>query len=108
MQIGIVGLGRMGGNIARRLMRNGHSCVVYDAAATAIRELAEESATGAQDIGDFVNRLQQPRAVWLMLPAGTITEQMISQLGALMKPNDIVIDGGNTYYRDDIRRARLL
>jgi len=108
MQIGIVGLGRMGGNIARRLMRNGHHCVVYDVAPAAVRELANDGATGATDMEDFVNRLQQPRAVWLMLPAGTITEQTISQLGPLMNAGDILIDGGNSYYRDDIRRARLL
>src|SRR5579864_8347335 len=103
MQIGIVGLGRMGGNIARRLMRAGHSCVVYDVAPAAVRELAGEGAIGAEDVKDFVNRLQPPRAVWLMLPAGRITEQMISQLGTLMKAGDILIDGGNSYYRDDVR-----
>jgi 6-phosphogluconate dehydrogenase len=108
MQIGIVGLGRMGGNIARRLMRAGHACVVYDVAPVAVHELANDGATGADDIKDFVNHLQPPRAVWLMLPAGKITEQTISQLGTLMKAGDIVIDGGNSYYRDDIRHARLL
>jgi 6-phosphogluconate dehydrogenase len=108
MQIGIVGLGRMGGNIARRLMRNGHDCVVYDARAEAVQELAKEGAKGAGSLKDFIAGLTAPRAVWVMLPAGAITEQMVSQLGALMQAGDIVIDGGNSFYRDDIRRARVL
>ena len=108
MQIGIVGLGRMGGNIARRLMRNGHDCVVYDARADAVQELAKEGAAGAGNLEDFVGRLTAPRAIWVMLPAGAITEQTVSQLGSLMQGGDIVIDGGNTFYRDDIRRARML
>jgi len=98
----------MGGNIARRLMRNGHDCVVYDSRADAVRELAEEGAAGAGSLEDFVRRLEPPRAAWLMLPAGAATEQILAQLGALMQAGDIVIDGGNSFYRDDIRRARDL
>jgi 6-phosphogluconate dehydrogenase len=108
MQIGIVGLGRMGGNIARRLLRNGHSCVVYDARPEARQEIAKDGATQAADIKDFVARLQRPRIVWVMLPAGAITEKMIEDVAALMEQDDIVIDGGNTFYRDDVRRARAL
>ncbi|HEX3483694.1 MAG TPA: decarboxylating 6-phosphogluconate dehydrogenase [Micropepsaceae bacterium] len=108
MQLGIIGLGRMGGNIARRLMRNGHDCVVYDARPEAVQDLERDGASGAADLGDFVRRLQVPRAVWVMLPAGAITEQTIVQLGAIMQSGDIVIDGGNSFYRDDIRRAHAL
>jgi 6-phosphogluconate dehydrogenase len=108
MQIGIVGLGRMGGNIARRLLRNGHSCVVYDARHEARQELAKDGASPASDISDFISRLQRPRIVWVMLPAGEITEKMIEELAVSMAEDDIVIDGGNTFYRDDIRRARAL
>jgi 6-phosphogluconate dehydrogenase len=108
MQIGIVGLGRMGGNIARRLMRNGHACVVYDARAEAVNELAKEGAIGADDLEDCVGRLQSPRAVWVMLPAGDITERTVNELGSLMRSGDIVIDGGNSFYRDDIARAKKL
>jgi 6-phosphogluconate dehydrogenase len=108
MQIGIVGLGRMGGNIARRLMRNGHNCVVYDARAEARQELAKDGASPANDIKDFIGRLPRPRIVWIMLPAGEITGKMVEELAAAMDPDDIVIDGGNTFYRDDIGRARAL
>ena len=108
MQIGIVGLGRMGGNIARRLLRNGHDCVVYDARPEASQELAKDGASPASDIKDFIARLKRPRIAWVMLPAGEITEKMIEELAATMDQDDIVIDGGNTFYRDDIRRARVL
>ena len=108
MQIGIVGLGRMGGNIVRRLLRNGHDCVVYDARPEAGQELAKEGASPANDIQDFITRLKRPRIAWVMLPAGEITEKMIEQLAIPMDQDDIVIDGGNTFYRDDIRRARVL
>jgi 6-phosphogluconate dehydrogenase len=108
MQIGIIGLGRMGGNIARRLMRHGHECVVFDARAEAVNELKKEGASGAGSLQDFVKRLSLPRAVWVMLPAGEITEQTIGQLGATLEKGDIVIDGGNSFYRDDIRRAHTL
>ncbi|HXJ02279.1 MAG TPA: decarboxylating 6-phosphogluconate dehydrogenase [Micropepsaceae bacterium] len=108
MQIGIVGLGRMGGNIARRLMRNGHDCVVYDARGEAVQQLEKEGAAGAGNLQDFVGRLKPPRAVWVMLPAGEITDQTIQQLSTTMQAGDIVIDGGNSFYRDDVRRAQSL
>jgi 6-phosphogluconate dehydrogenase len=108
MQIGIIGLGRMGGNIARRLMRNGHNCVVYDARAQAVQDLAKDGAAGANSLADFVKRLQPPRIAWVMLPAGEITEQTVVQLSSSMQSGDIVIDGGNSFYRDDIRRAHML
>jgi 6-phosphogluconate dehydrogenase len=108
MQIGIIGLGRMGGNIARRLMAHGHACVVYDARPAAVSELVQNGATGAGDLKQLAARLQQPRAVWVMLPAGEITETTINDLSNLLQQDDIVIDGGNSWYRDDIRRAKAL
>jgi len=108
MQLGIVGLGRMGGNISRRLMRDGHSTVVYDRSEQAVQGLAGEGATGASDLADLVSKLQAPRAVWVMLPAGAPTEETIEQLSALLSPDDVIIDGGNTMYKDDIRRGKAL
>ena len=109
MQIGVIGLGRMGGNISRRLMRAGHSCVVYDANPNASAALAQEGAQAARSLPDLVKRLDgKPRAVWVMLPAGKITEETIAELGRLLEPGDIIIDGGNTFYKDDIRRAKEL
>ncbi len=108
MQIGVIGLGRMGANISRRLMKAGHSCVVWDANASTVQELGKEGAQGVGSLQDVVKALQKPRAVWVMLPAGRITEQTIAQLGELLDPDDIVIDGGNTFYKDDIRRAKTL
>jgi 6-phosphogluconate dehydrogenase len=109
MQIGIVGLGRMGGNIARRLMKAGHQCVVFDANVTPRKKLAEEGARAAESLEGMVKALgEKPRAVWVMLPAGQITEQTVERLGSLLQPDDIIIDGGNSYYKDDIRRARKL
>ena len=109
MQIGVIGLGRMGGNISRRLMRAGHSCVVYDANPDAGAALAQEGAQAARSLPDLVKRLdEKPRAVWVMLPAGKITEETIAELGRLLQPGDIIIDGGNTFYKDDIRRAHGL
>jgi 6-phosphogluconate dehydrogenase len=108
MQIGIIGLGRMGGNIARRLMRHDHDCVVFDARADAVNALKKEGASGAESLQDFVKRLSAPRAVWVMLPAGDITEQTIRELNGLLGKGDIVIDGGNSFYRDDIRRSHAL
>ena len=108
MQIGIIGLGRMGGNIARRLMAGGHRCVVYDSRRDAAVELGKEGATAAQDLREVVNALSAPRAIWLMLPAGEITEHTIIEISALLERGDIILDGGNTYYRDDIRRAQML
>jgi 6-phosphogluconate dehydrogenase len=109
MQIGVVGLGRMGANISRRLMRAGHSCVVWDANAAAVQGLGNEGAVAAGSLQEVVQALKdKPRAVWVMLPSGRITEQTIAQLGELMAQDDIVIDGGNTYYKDDVWRAKTL
>src|SRR6266567_2537350 len=108
MQIGIVGLGRMGGNIARRLIRNGHSCVVYDTRPEARQELARDGASPANDIKDFITRLKRRRIVFFLFHDAEITEKMIEELAVSMDKDDIVIDGGNTFYRDDIRRARAL
>ncbi len=108
MQLGVVGLGRMGANIARRLMRSGHDCVVYDVNGDAVRELAGEGARASRDLEDLVAQLDKPRPVWVMLPAGEVTEQTVRALAELMAPGDIVIDGGNSYYKDDIRRAQAL
>ncbi|MDH0301006.1 MULTISPECIES: phosphogluconate dehydrogenase (NAD(+)-dependent, decarboxylating) [unclassified Pseudomonas] len=108
MQLGIIGLGRMGGNIARRLMRAGHSTVVHDRNREAITALEGEGAVGAHDLGALVHKLKAPRAVWVMLPAGEITEQTIAQLADLLEPGDAIIDGGNTFYKDDVRRAAEL
>ena len=108
MQLGIVGLGRMGGNIARRLMRAGHRTVVHDRNREAITGLEAEGAQGAHDLGALVQKLKAPRAVWVMLPAGEPTEQTIAQLAELLEPGDAIIDGGNTFYKDDMRRAAEL
>ena len=108
MQLGVVGLGRMGGNIAQRLMRQGHSCVVYDQNAEAVAVLRSKGATGSAGLEDLAARLSAPRAIWLMLPAGAVTEDAVRQLGGILQSGDIVIDGGNTFYRDDVRRAREL
>jgi 6-phosphogluconate dehydrogenase len=109
MQIGVIGLGRMGGNIARRLMRAGHSCVVFDANSKATAAVAEDGAKPAGSLVELVQKLgPAPRAVWVMLPAGEITEHTVMTLGGLLGAGDIIIDGGNTYFRDDIRRARAL
>jgi 6-phosphogluconate dehydrogenase len=108
MQLGMIGLGRMGGNIVRRLMRNQHDCVAFDVNPEAVAALAAEGATGASSLEAFVEALQAPRAVWLMLPAGVITEQTIEQLTPLLGSGDVIIDGGNTHYVDDLRRAESL
>jgi 6-phosphogluconate dehydrogenase len=108
MQIGVVGLGRMGANIARRLMRGGHKCVVYDREAKAVAGVAADGAAGAKDLADLVRQLEAPRTVWVMLPAGEITDETVTALGGLLASGDVIIDGGNTFYRDDIRRAKAL
>jgi 6-phosphogluconate dehydrogenase len=108
MQLGMIGLGRMGGNIVRRLSRKGHECVVFDQNPAAIKALMGKGVTGATDLKQFGSQLEKPRIVWVMLPAGEITESTIQQLGALMEPGDTVIDGGNGFYKDDVRRAKLL
>jgi 6-phosphogluconate dehydrogenase len=108
MQLGMVGLGRMGANIVRRLMRDGHECVVYDVNPDTVAALAGEGADGAGSLDEFVDRLATPRAAWAMVPAGAITESTVAELGARLEPGDTIVDGGNSYYRDDIRRARQL
>ncbi len=108
MQIGIVGLGRMGGNIARRLMRDGHPVVVHDRNAASIEALLGEGATGAPDLNALVHLLEGPRAVWVMLPAGEVTETTVNRLADLLTPGDVIIDGGNSFWKDDIRRAAAL
>jgi 6-phosphogluconate dehydrogenase len=109
MQIGVIGLGRMGGNISRRLMRAGHECVVFDANPKASEALAKEGATPAESLRGMASALgDRPRAVWVMLPAGRITEETIEQLGGILAPGDAVVDGGNSFYKDSIRRAKEL
>jgi 6-phosphogluconate dehydrogenase len=108
MQIGVIGLGRMGGNISRRLIKNGHEVVAYDHDAKAVAALSRDGAKGADGLDKLVQQLRPPRAVWVMLPAGRITEDVIGQLGKLLAAGDIVLDGGNTFWRDDIRRAKML
>jgi 6-phosphogluconate dehydrogenase len=106
MQLGVVGLGRMGGNIAQRLMRDGHSCVVYDKSAEAVASIAGKGAAGSRSLDDLVAKLTAPRAIWLMLPAGKITEDAVTQLRGALQAGDILIDGGNSFYKDDVRRGR--
>jgi 6-phosphogluconate dehydrogenase len=107
MQLGMIGLGRMGANLVRRLMRDGHRCVAYDVNADAVKGLAGEGATGADSLADFVAKLDRPRNIWIMVPAG-IVEQTLTQLRPLLQHDDVIIDGGNSYYRDDIVRAKEL
>jgi 6-phosphogluconate dehydrogenase len=108
MQLGMVGLGRMGANIVRRLLRDGHRCVGYDVSADAVAALAADGAAGAGSIDELLARLDPPRAVWVMVPAGEITERTIAGLAQRMEPGDAIIDGGNTHYHDDIRRSKEL
>ena len=108
MQLGIIGLGRMGGNIARRLMLNGHTTVVFDRNTDFVSALEQEGATGVTDLPALVAGLAKPRAVWVMLPSGAPTEDTIETLSQLLDAGDIIIDGGNTFYKDDIRRSRAL
>jgi 6-phosphogluconate dehydrogenase len=107
MQLGIVGLGRMGANIARRLMRGGHDCVVYDVHAGTVDELESEGAAGTRALADLVAALDAPRVVWVMVPAAVVGAT-VDELAGLLQPGDIIIDGGNSYYRDDVDRARAL
>lgn len=108
MQLGMVGLGRMGANMVRRLMRAGHKCVVYDRNPEPGKELAREGATYAATLKEFVDKLEKPRAVWVMVPAGAPTEESIFALADLMESGDIIIDGGNSYYKDDVSRSERL
>ena len=108
MQLGMIGLGRMGGNIVRRLMKHGHSAVVYDKDAKAVSALAAEGAVGAGSLEEFVAKLERPRTAWVMLPAGKITETTIHELSKLMQADDVIIDGGNAFWQDDVRRGKAL
>ena len=108
MQLGTIGLGRMGGNIARRLMRKGHEIVAYDHSQETVDALVRDGATGTDSLEALIANLPKPRAVWVMLPAGAPTEETIAVLAALMEADDVIIDGGNTFYKDDIRRAKTL
>jgi 6-phosphogluconate dehydrogenase len=105
MELGMVGLGRMGANMARRLMRDGHRLVVFDVNSDAVSELAGEGAEGASSLADLAAKLSGPRSVWVMVPAGEITEKTVEEVAAVLDSGDAIIDGGNSYYRDDIRRA---
>ncbi len=107
MQLGMIGLGRMGANMVRRLMRAGHQCVVYDMSPEAVQQLAKEGAVGATSLDDFVGKLSAPRAVWLMVPAAVV-DKSITDLATRLQRDDTIIDGGNSYYKDDIRRAKDL
>ena len=108
MQLGMIGLGRMGGNIVRRLMRHGHECVVYDANPETVTHLGKEGAKTSSDLKSLISQLSKPRAVWVMLPAGDITEQTITALSNSLEAGDIIIDGGNSNFKDDVRRAQEL
>ncbi|UNM16443.1 decarboxylating 6-phosphogluconate dehydrogenase [Streptomyces formicae] len=107
MQLGMIGLGRMGANLVRRLMRDGHRCVVYDLDRDAVQELEKEGATAASSLHDFTDKLERPRSLWLMLPAGVV-QPTLDQLIPLLDGDDVVVDGGNSYYRDDMARAQQL
>jgi 6-phosphogluconate dehydrogenase len=108
MQLGMIGLGRMGANMVRRLLRGGHSCVVFDLSADNVHRLQSEGATGATSLDEFVRTLTKPRAAWVMVPAGNPTEQTVMTLADRMQAGDIIIDGGNSYFKDDVRRAKTL
>lgn len=108
MQLGMIGLGRMGANIVRRLLRGGHQCVVFDANPDRVKVLTQEGATGASSLDECVCALTRPRAAWVMVPAGELTEQIVMALSQRMDADDIIIDGGNSYYKDDVRRAKAL
>ena len=108
MQIGVIGLGRMGGNIARRLMRHGHEAIIHDRDSRVVAALVRDGAIGVAGIDQLAHKLSRPRAVWMMLPAGEITQTAIAQLAALLEPGDVILDGGNSFWKDDIRRAATL
>ena len=107
MQLGMIGLGRMGANMVRRLIKGGHECVVFDMSPKAVNELTQEKAVGSSSLEDFANKLQKPRAIWLMVPAAVV-DKTIADLLPYLEAEDILIDGGNSYYVDDIRRAKEL
>src|SRR5271156_3696605 len=107
MQLGMIGLGRMGANMVRRLMKAGHECVVFDMSPASVQALAKEGATGGNSLDDFIAKLKPPRAIWLMVPAAVV-DNTLAQLLPKLQKDDIIIDGGNSYYIDDIRRAKEL
>src|SRR5262245_9910822 len=108
MTIGMIGLGRMGGNMVRRLLRGGHQCVVYDLSPDNVAALVADGATGASSYDDLIARLEAPRAIWIMVPAGDATEKTVHALAERMGAGDTIIDGGNSYFKDDVRRAKEL
>ena len=108
MQLGMIGLGRMGGNIVRRLMKQGHTTVVYDKDPKAVAAIGADGAAGTGSLEDFVKKLEKPRTAWVMLPAGRVTETTIEALAKLMDKDDVIIDGGNTFWQDDVRRGKAL
>jgi 6-phosphogluconate dehydrogenase len=108
MKLGVIGLGKMGGNISLRLMKHGHECVVFDHSEKAIDGIVGQGAARSEGLEDMIRQLPSPRVVWVMLPAGHITEETVQTLGGMMQKSDIIIDGGNTMYKDDIRRAKTL
>jgi 6-phosphogluconate dehydrogenase len=108
MELGVIGLGRMGAGISRRLMRQGHKCFVFDQSDTTVQQLAGDGATATTGLQDMIGKMAKPRAVWVMLPSGKITEDTIVALGGMLERGDVVIDGGNSFYKDDIRRAKAL
>src|SRR3954471_11751307 len=108
MELGMVGLGRMGANMARRLMREGHRIVAFDVNPDAVSELAGEGADGAASLEELASKLSAPRSVWVMVPAGEITEKTVADVAAVLESGDAIVDGGNSYYRDDIRRAEMV
>jgi 6-phosphogluconate dehydrogenase len=108
MQLGMIGLGRMGANMVRRLMRGGHECVVWDMNAANVKQLVGEGAIGADSLEQFISKLHKPRAIWIMVPAGQATEETVSDLATRLERDDMIIDGGNSYFKDDARRSRSL
>src|SRR5690349_20609178 len=108
MQLGMIGLGRMGANMVRRLMRDDHECVVWDMNQASVQGLVGEGAKGAATLDDFIGMLSKPRVVWIMVPAGDATEKTVNDLAARLEQSDIIIDGGNSYFKDDVRRAKAL
>ncbi|HEX9115796.1 MAG TPA: NAD(P)-binding domain-containing protein, partial [Anaerolineae bacterium] len=106
MQLGMIGLGRMGANMVRRLLRGGHQCVVFDLNENKVEELVKEGATGARGLAEFIGKLQPPRAAWVMVPAGSLTEGTVLALYNGLDEGDIIIDGGNSYFKDDVRRSK--
>ena len=108
MQLGMVGLGRMGANMVRRLIKGGHSCVVYDRTPQEVQKLASEGAVGSNSLDEFVKKLEKPRAAWIMVPAGASTENTVKALAPLFEAGDVIIDGGNSHFKDDVRRAQML